>query len=66
VFQMLAVAWILLKWDLNFGLLQIWILGAGLFTGVSTFFYVWDGMKQLGSHPASSPMPKNGDTDEHK
>jgi cardiolipin synthase len=58
VFQMLAVAWILLKWDFNFGLLEIWILGAGLFTGVSTLFYVWDGMKQLGSHPASSPRTK--------
>jgi cardiolipin synthase len=58
VFQMLAVAWILLKWDLHFGLLQIWILGAGLFTGASALFYVWDGMKQLGSHPASSPIAK--------
>jgi CDP-diacylglycerol--glycerol-3-phosphate 3-phosphatidyltransferase len=58
VFQMLAVGWILLKWDFNFGLLEIWILGAGLFTGVSTLFYFWDGMKQLGSHPASSPTTK--------
>jgi cardiolipin synthase (CMP-forming) len=58
VFQMLAVAWILLKWDWHYGLLDIWILGAGIFTGASTVFYVWDGMKQLGKHPASSPTPK--------
>jgi CDP-diacylglycerol--glycerol-3-phosphate 3-phosphatidyltransferase len=58
VFQMLAVAWILLRWDFNYGLLEVWILGAGIFTGVSTLFYVWDGMKQLSSHPASSPVKK--------
>jgi len=55
VFQMLAVSWILLQWDLSYGLLKIWILGAGIFTGVSGLLYVWDGMKQLGSHPSSSP-----------
>ncbi len=54
VFQMLAVTWILLRWDFNYGFLQIWILGAGLFTGVSGLFYVWDGTTQLGKHPASS------------
>jgi len=58
VFQMLAVFWILLQWDFQHGLLEIWILGAGLFTGVSGLFYVWDGMKQLGSHPSSSPTIK--------
>jgi cardiolipin synthase len=55
VFQMLAVVWILLQWDFNHGLLKIWILGAGMFTGVSGLLYVFDGVKQLGSHPASSP-----------
>jgi CDP-diacylglycerol--glycerol-3-phosphate 3-phosphatidyltransferase len=59
VFQMLVVSWILLRWNLEAGLLQTWILGAGIFTGVSTLFYVWDGMKQLGAHPSSSPSPKN-------
>lgn len=56
VFQMLAVIWILLRWDLFFNglLLKIWILGAGIFTGISGLFYTWDGMKQLSSHPASS------------
>jgi cardiolipin synthase len=56
VFQMLAVIWILLRWDLVFRghLLKTWILGAGIFTGVSGLFYIWDGMKQLSSHPSSS------------
>jgi CDP-diacylglycerol--glycerol-3-phosphate 3-phosphatidyltransferase len=65
VFQMLAVAWILLRWDFHHGLLEIWILGAGIFTAVSGLFYVWDGMQQLGEHPASSPV-KTGATDGHK
>lgn len=57
VFQMLAVSWILLKWDFTFHgqFLKIWILGAGIFTAVSGLLYVWDGSKQLSSHPASSP-----------
>lgn len=57
VFQMLAVIWILLRWDLIFHgrFLQIWILGAGAFTGASALLYVWDGMQQLGAHPASLP-----------
>jgi CDP-diacylglycerol--glycerol-3-phosphate 3-phosphatidyltransferase len=55
VFQMLAVVWILLQWDFNRSLLKIWILGAGMFTGVSGLLYVFDGVKQLASHPASSP-----------
>ena len=58
VFQMLTVSWILLHWDWNRGLLEIWILGAGIFTGVSGLFYVWDGTKQLGAHPSSSPPMK--------
>lgn len=58
VFQMLAVSWILLHWNFNCGLLKIWILGAGIFTGVSALFYIWDGMRQLGAHPASSPAAK--------
>ena len=60
VFQMLTVVWILLRWDEFFhgSILQIWIFGAGIFTGVSGLFYVYDGMKQLSAHPASSPIPK--------
>ncbi|HUZ05996.1 MAG TPA: hypothetical protein VMV89_00755, partial [Candidatus Paceibacterota bacterium] len=64
VFQMLAVSWILLQWDLICGLLKIWILGAGIFTGVSGLLYVWDGMRQLGSHPSSSAT-KTKATDGH-
>jgi len=57
VFQMIAVTWILLRWDFSFhgSFLPVWILGTGLFTAASGLFYVWDGMKQLGTHPSSSP-----------
>jgi len=60
VFQMLVIVWILLRWDQFFHgrLLQVWILDAGIFTGVSGLFYVFDGMKQLSAHPASSPTQK--------
>jgi cardiolipin synthase len=60
VFQMLAVVWILLRWDLipHGWVLQVWIFGAGIFTGVSGLLYVFDGMKQLSAHPASSPTQK--------
>jgi len=65
VFQMVAVCWILLRWDFAYPelFLKIWILGAGLFTGVSGLFYVWDGTQQLSSHPSSSPTPKDETTD---
>lgn len=56
VFQMLAVSWILLRWDFQHGLLEIWILAAGIFTAVSGLLYIWDGMHQLGQHPSSSPV----------
>jgi CDP-diacylglycerol--glycerol-3-phosphate 3-phosphatidyltransferase len=60
VFQMIVVSWILLRWDFNFHghLLPVWILGTGLFTAASGLLYIWDGSKQLGSHPASSPTRK--------
>ena len=60
VFQMLTVVWILLHWDAIFHgwLLQVWIFGAGIFTGVSGLRYIFDGMKQLSAHPASLPTPK--------
>jgi CDP-diacylglycerol--glycerol-3-phosphate 3-phosphatidyltransferase len=66
VLQMSVVIWILLKWDFGYG--AIWLkyltLGAAICTGVSGLLYVLDGVKQLGSHPASSPT-KNLTTDEH-
>jgi hypothetical protein len=51
-----VVVWLLLKWnfDLNPGWMKVFNLGAGVFTGMSGLIYVWDGMKQLGAHPASS------------
>lgn len=57
VFQMLVVSWILMGWDgaANGVLLKVWIYGAGIFTGVSGLYYVWDGCVQLSAHPASSP-----------
>lgn len=55
VLQMAAVLWILLKWP-PLALSYI-IMGAALCTGFSGVWYVFDGMKQLGSHPASSPTP---------
>jgi cardiolipin synthase len=56
VFQMVLVVWILLRWDsvLHGTCLKIWILGAGFFTVASGLYYVWDGMQQLGTHPAST------------
>ena len=60
VFQMIVVLWILLRWDISYHgpLMPVWILGAGLFTGASGLYYVWDGTQQLGSHPASLPTAK--------
>jgi CDP-diacylglycerol--glycerol-3-phosphate 3-phosphatidyltransferase len=55
VFQMLSVVWILLQWDFHRDFLKTWILGAGIFTVVSGLLYLFDGIRQLGSHPASSP-----------
>jgi CDP-diacylglycerol--glycerol-3-phosphate 3-phosphatidyltransferase len=56
VLQMLCVIWILLKWDAQFSPVwfSIWTLGAGICTGISGLLYVWDGMRQLSSHPNSS------------
>ncbi|HZF02006.1 MAG TPA: CDP-alcohol phosphatidyltransferase family protein [Methylomirabilota bacterium] len=60
VLQMAVVLWILLKW--NFGTGGRWFfycaLVAALCTGASGLLYVFDGIKQLGSHPASSATEK--------
>ena len=56
VFQMTTVLWVLLKWDREW--LVVWTLGAAALTGLSGLFYVWDFVKQIGSHPTSSPMVK--------
>ena len=63
VLQMTVVLWILLKWTEQH---RIWLplisLGAGLFTGASGLLYVWDFMRQLGVHPASSAKNKSADS----
>jgi CDP-diacylglycerol--glycerol-3-phosphate 3-phosphatidyltransferase len=64
VLQMAVVIWILLKWDFDFGAqwLKYLALGAAVSTGISGMLYVFDGVKQLGSHPASLPT-KNKSAD---
>ena len=56
VLQMGTVIWVLLGWDLDLNVR--WFnglsLGATIFTGISGVLYVFDGIRQLGSHPASS------------
>jgi cardiolipin synthase (CMP-forming) len=56
VLQMMTVLWVLLKWSPQW--LEAWTLGAALFTGISGLFYVWDGVRHLGSHPTSLPTKK--------
>jgi len=56
VLQMIVVLWILSKWDKNW--LSIWIICAASCTGISGFLYVWDGVRQLSAHPASSATVK--------
>jgi cardiolipin synthase (CMP-forming) len=65
VLQMAVVIWILLKWDEGDGArwLNIWTVAAAVCTGVSGLLYIWDGVKQLGSHPASSAKKA---TDSHR
>jgi len=56
VLQMISIVWILLQWDAQFSpaWFWTWTLGAAICTGISGLLYVWDGMKQLSSHPTSS------------
>jgi CDP-diacylglycerol--glycerol-3-phosphate 3-phosphatidyltransferase len=60
VLQMIVVIWILLKWDFGTGgRLYFWFMvAAAVCTGVSGLLYVYDGIKQLGAHPASSAIEK--------
>jgi phosphatidylglycerophosphate synthase len=53
VLQMACVLWILLQW--HSVVLDYLVGGAAVCTGVSGLWYVFDGMKQLGAHPTSSP-----------
>jgi CDP-diacylglycerol--glycerol-3-phosphate 3-phosphatidyltransferase len=56
VLQMTVVIWILLKWDAGRGApwLAVWMPAAAACTGLSGLWYVWDGVRQLSAHPASS------------
>lgn len=56
VLQMAAVLWVLLQWPDS--LLRYIVIAAAVCTAVSGVWYVFDGMKQVASHPASSPTPK--------
>jgi CDP-diacylglycerol--glycerol-3-phosphate 3-phosphatidyltransferase len=58
VLQMAAVLWVLLKW--HSPALDYIVLGAAICTAVSGICYVFDGMKQLSSHPTSSPTLGKG------
>lgn len=60
VLQMASVLWILLKWHSN--ALEFVVLAAAACTAISGVWYVFDGMKQLSSHPSSSPMHGKGRT----
>ena len=69
VCQMIVILWILMGWDrdLDVRWIRVWMLAAVAFTGISGLLYVWDGVKQLGSHPSSSPTKNNPEltTDKH-
>lgn len=56
VLQMICLIWILLKWDsaLRPGWFMGWTLAAAICTGISGLLYIWDGMRQMAAHPASS------------
>lgn len=56
VLQMIAVLWILLKWDAGWGAKWTWwwMFGAAVCTGGSGLLYVWDGVRQLSASPSSS------------
>ncbi len=62
--QMVAVLWVLLKWDQTAGgrWVLFWTASAAVCTGVSGLLYIWDGARQLGAHPASLPASKPGDS----
>jgi CDP-diacylglycerol--glycerol-3-phosphate 3-phosphatidyltransferase len=61
VLQMIAVFWVLLKWDDERGArwFNYWTIGAAVCTGISGLLYIWDGVRQLSTHPTSSPSGEN-------
>jgi cardiolipin synthase len=63
VLQMICVIWLLLKWDalLDGRWFFGWTLAAAICTGASGLLYVFDGIRQLSSHPTSSPTTSSND-----
>lgn len=61
VLQMACVLWILLKWDHGRG--EAWFeyasIAAAICTGVSGWFYLWDGVRQLSASPSSAAVKRN-------
>jgi len=59
VLQMIAILWILLKWDdaWHGRWILIWTLSAAICTGGSGLLYVWDGVRQLSASPSSLAAP---------
>jgi cardiolipin synthase (CMP-forming) len=68
VLQMIVVIWILMKWNGGQGALWLdtWTISAAVCAGVSGLLYVWDGVKQLGSHPASLATQPQINTDKRE
>jgi cardiolipin synthase len=63
VLQMMVVIGVLMRWDLGAGG-RWYFAGAAagaVCTGLSGLWYVFDGIKQLGAHPASSAKTKPAD-----
>jgi len=60
VLQILCIVWVLLQWDHGAGerWFSLWTIAAAICTGVSGLGYVLDGVRQLSSHPTSSPTAK--------
>ncbi len=56
VLQMVIILSVLAKLPQDF--LNLLIIGAGICTGLSGVLYFWDGTRQLGTHPSSSPIQK--------
>lgn len=54
VLQMVIILSVLAKMPQGF--LDLLIIGAGICTGLSGVLYFWDGTRQLGTHPSSSPI----------
>lgn len=62
VLQIVCVAWILLQWDERFSAawFLFWTISAASCTAGAGLLYVLDGVRQLSSHPASSPTRPPG------